>query len=101
MIVLKEPYEFLWDKGNSNKNFIKHRVTNTECEEVFLDNNKVIFEDTNHSTKEKRFILLGQTKKHRLLFVVFTIRKSKLRIISARDFNKKERMLYEKEIDNS
>jgi len=51
--------------------------------------------DTSHSNKEKRYILLGKTKKERLLFLVFTIRKKKIRIISARDLNKNERKLYE------
>ncbi|HIE24125.1 MAG TPA: BrnT family toxin, partial [Candidatus Korarchaeota archaeon] len=52
--------------------------------------------DKLHSKEEERFILLGKTKKERVLFVVFTIRNDKIRIISVRDINKKERRLYEK-----
>lgn len=87
---------FIWDKGNIDKNWIKHRVKNTECEEVFFDENKVILKDVLHSNKEERFIILGKTKKERLLFVIFTIRDDKIRVISARDINKKGRRLYEK-----
>ncbi len=95
MIVIKEPIEFEWDEGNREKNWLKHKVKATECEEVFYDENKKISRDVLHSQTEKRYLLLGKTKKGRLLFVVFTIRNKKVRVISARDINKKERRLYE------
>ncbi len=44
----------------------------------------------------KKDILIGKTKKERLLYIVFTKRGKKLIIISARDINKKEKYLYEK-----
>lgn len=87
---------FQWDAGNIDKNWIKHQVTNEECEEIFFDPDKKILNNPLHSIHEKRLIILGRTKKHRLLFIVFTIRKQKIRIISARDLNKKERRLYGK-----
>lgn len=95
MITIKEPHEFEWDKGNKDKNWLKHKVKNEECEEIFFDKKKKILKDVLHSGKEKRFIILGKTKKERLLFVVFTIRNKKVRVISARDVNKKEVILYE------
>ena len=95
MKVVNKVTEFDWDTGNQNKNN-KHQVDNYESEEAFFDNQKVIFKDVLHSQKEKRFILLGKTKKDRLLYIVFTIRKQKIRIISARDVNRKEVHLYEK-----
>jgi len=94
MLTIKEPVEFIWDKGNKDKNWIKHKVTNRECEEVFFDKNKKIYKDKLHSIKEDRFILLSKTKKKRLLYTVFIIRNKKVRIISARDINRKERRLY-------
>ena len=87
---------FQWDKGNIDKNLLKHGINDQECEEVFFDSNKKILKDILHSGKEDRYILLGQTKLGRLLFVVFTIRNNKIRIISARNLNKKEKHLYEK-----
>ena len=96
MKISRSPVEFEWDKGNRNKNFIKHSVTDGECEEVFFDFNKKILKDVYHSAKEQRYIILGKTRFERILFVVCTIRKNKIRIISARDGNKKERRLYEK-----
>ena len=95
MGVVKEPVEFIWDKGNIDKNWKKHRVSNKECEEVFFDRNKKTFKDKLHSGKEERFRIIGKTKKKRLLFIAFTIRSYKVRVISARDINKKEVYLYE------
>ncbi|MBU1015388.1 BrnT family toxin [Patescibacteria group bacterium] len=94
MKVLRSPLEFEWDKGNSGKNFQTHNVTDGEYEEVFFDPNKKVARDAPHSKGESRDILLGQTKKSRLLFVVFTVRKKLVRVISARDLNKKEKKLY-------
>lgn len=96
MIFIKEPIEFDWDKGNLIKNWHKHSVSNAECEEVFFDEKKKIARDCVHSGKEKRYLLIGQTKRNRLLFLVFTTRGYKIRIISARDLNQREKYLYEK-----
>lgn len=93
---LDKSIEFLWDKGNLDKNWLKHQVLVSESEEIFYDDNKIILKDILHSDKEDRFIILGKTKKHRLLFVVFTKRDNKIRIISARNVDKKEKILYEK-----
>lgn len=94
MKVLRTPLEFEWDKGNKGKNFHKHKVIDEECEEVFFDSKKKILKDSLHLDKENRCILLGQTKKQRLLFVVFMMRQKRIRIISARNINKRERKLY-------
>lgn len=96
MRVLKGVLEFNWDTGNKGKNK-KHGVEDGESEEAFFDGKKIILKDALHSAREPRFILLGQTRRNRLLLIVFTKRGKKLRIISARDVNKKEKYLYEKE----
>jgi len=97
MQIIKDVFEFEWDKGNIGKNK-KHKVEDKEAEEVFLDEGKVILKDKLHSQKEERFIILGKTKKDRLLYLVFARRKKNIRIISARDINKKEVLLYEKTV---
>lgn len=96
MVILKEPVEFEWDKGNRNKNLIKHNVTNKEAEEPFDNEPIFIKEDVKHSGVEKRYQALGQTDSNRLLFLSFTLRNNKVRIISARDMSKQERRIYEK-----
>ena len=95
MKIRAEALEFESDQGNIGKNK-KHGVEDSESEEVFFDGNKVILRDALHSQGEERFILIGKTKKARLLFIAFTRRHKKIRIISARDVNKKETPLYEK-----
>ncbi|MBS1515052.1 MAG: BrnT family toxin [Bacteroidetes bacterium] len=99
MINLEEITGFDWNAGNSLKNFLKHRVSNTESEEIFNNKPLIIFEDKFHSENEDRYLALGKTNDERKLSVSFTLRLKKIRIISARDMSKKERVLYvEKEI---
>jgi len=95
MIALPEPVTFAWDEGNERKNLEKHGVSAQEVEEVFFDPRKKLLGDKFHSGKEDRYLLIGQTRRQRLLFVVFTIRDRRIRAISARDLNRKERDLYE------
>ena len=94
MVTVQDAYEFEWDKGNIGKNK-KHGVEDEEAEQSFLDESKVIFKDKLHSAREDRYILIGKTKKGRILYIVFTKRGNKIRIISARNINKKEVYLYE------
>lgn len=102
MKSVKKEISFEWDKWNQNKSFKKHKVTNREAEEAFQDKKGVIFEDIKHSKSESRFILIGKTKKGRLLFTIFTIRrKDKIRIISSRDTNRKEVPYYEKKTNTT
>jgi len=96
MKKLKKIIQFDWDKANSGKNWESHKVSDEECEEAFFDQNKKMLKDVVHSGDEERFILLAQTKANRILFIVFTTRGEKIRVISARDLNKKEKNLYEK-----
>lgn len=95
MTIDPDALEFEWDRGNRDKNK-KHRVNDLESEEVFFDEDKRILRDKLHSGNEERLILIGRTKRARLLYVVFTKRGKRIRIISARDINKKEAYLYEK-----
>lgn len=91
----KTVYEFEWDQGNSEKPK-QHQLTLSETEEAFFDKEKVVFTDWKHSKTEKRITLLGRTKKGRLLNITYTIRKQKIRIVTARTINRKEVNLYEK-----
>lgn len=94
---LPVPLLFDWDKGNFDKNWLKHKVSFKEAEEIFFNEKLAIFFDTDHSQKENRFMALGMTNQKRKLIISFTIRSNKIRIISARDQSRKERKLYEQE----
>ena len=85
---------FEWDAGNSDKNWDRHRVSRGEAEQVLFNDPLVVADDEPHSAGEERFYSLGQTNGRRLLFVVFTIRATLVRVISARDMTKREREVY-------
>lgn len=93
--IIPEPIEFEWDGGNKDKNFRKHGVLNEEIESVFFDRKSLLAEDLEYSKFEDRFQIVGKSVMGKLLTIFFTIRKNKIRIISARGVNKKERNLYE------
>lgn len=92
---------FDWDKGNKDKNLEKHRVLTDETEEIFFNEPLQFIRDIKHSQTEERIVAYGITDKGRKLTVVFTIRKERIRIISARDQNIKERRQYEKTKTNT
>ena len=93
---LAECIGFDWDAGNATKNWRRHRVTQTECEQVLLSAFALVTPDLRHSERENRFAALGRTDAGRDLLVVFTIRGSLLRVISARQMSRRERVIYAK-----
>lgn len=96
MIGLDSLDGFEWDEGNRTKNWEKHRVSASECEEVFFNVPLLLFDDSAHSQQEPRFYVLGKTNRERLLFLSFTVRGVKIRVISARPMSRKERRIYAK-----
>ena len=82
---------FDWDTGNFEKNRLKHGVSPFECEQIFFNQPLIVAPDEAHSQKETRLYALGQTDMARLLFVVFTVRKNLIRVISARDMSRSEK----------
>ena len=96
MKIIPEPLAFDWDKGNMTKNLNKHNVTVQESEEIFSNEPFILIEDIEHSTsKEQRFKALGKTRSDRKLFVSFTIRENKVRVIPIRNMSKREEVIYE------
>lgn len=81
---------FEWDKGNL-EHIKRHGVDYKECEEMFSNKPLLISEDLAHSQAEERFRVLGRTNNKRSLYLVFTVRGKNIRVVSARDQNKKER----------
>jgi len=99
MIDLDQIEGFEWDDGNARKNADKHGVSSAEAEQVFFNQPLLIVTDPVHSGREQRFHALGKTDRGRLLHVTFTLRQSntRIRVISARDTNRKERSRYAQE----
>ena len=88
--------EFEWDGGNQTKSLIKHGTSKEETEQVF-SHRYFLRIDEIHSQGEVRFKLVGITDVGKILFVIFTTRKEKIRIISARMASEKERRSYYEE----
>jgi len=86
---------FEWDEANSHKNWEKHSVKMIECEEVFFNQPLYVLDDIKHSGTEPRFYALGKTDHSRKLFIAFTIRNNKIRVISARVMSRNERKIYD------
>jgi uncharacterized protein len=98
--ILEGVTGFEWDEGNI-EHIAEHNVTPAETEEIFSDPDNVLSEDMEHSTIEKRFLIIGKTEQGRLLYQIFTRRGESIRVISSRDINKKEVYLYEKKAHRS
>ena len=96
MIDLVKIVGFEWDDGNACKND-KHGVSMAEAEQVFFNEPLLLLTDTKHSQGEPRFHALGKTNGERELHITFTLRNAgeSIRVISARDMHRKERMIYE------
>jgi uncharacterized DUF497 family protein len=101
MQIKRKVVEFEWDKWNLDKSYLKHGITVKEAEEVFIDEESYVITDIKHSQREERFIILGKSQSKRDLFVVFTMRGKKIRIISARRMHREEVEKYEKAKKNS
>jgi uncharacterized DUF497 family protein len=97
MIDFSQISGFEWDDGNRGKNADKHSVSAAEAESIFFRDPLIVAEDEKHSGSEQRLNALGKTIEDRLLHVTFTFRRNGtlLRVISARDMNRKERKIYE------
>ena len=96
MIDLRKITGFDWDDGNARKNN-KHGVSTAESEQVFFNAPLLLLADAKHSDRESRLHALGKTDQDRLLHIALTLREAqtKIRVISARDMNRKERAIYE------
>ena len=86
---------FQWDRGNIDKDLIRHDVENWECEQVFFNRPLLVLDDPKHSVSEKRWAAFGKTDADRFLVIIFTERDNLIRVISARNMNKRERKFYD------
>ncbi|MBP9217627.1 MAG: BrnT family toxin [Sterolibacterium sp.] len=96
MINLASITGFEWDQGNARKNE-KHGVSTAESEQVFFNTPLLLLADEKRSHIECRFHALGHADTGRLLHITFTLRNrgERIRIISAQDMHRKERLIYE------
>ena len=90
---------FDWDAGNSHKSADKHGVTPAEAEQVFFCERLLVLADDRHGMGELRYHVLGRTDDGRHLHITFTLRGEGrlIRVISARDMHRNERVRYGQE----
>jgi uncharacterized protein len=96
MADLSKVIGFEWDEGNARKNE-RHGVSMAEAEPVFFNAPLLVLPDAKHSETEPRFHALGKTNEGRRLHITFTLRDAAqlVRVISAREMHRKERVIYE------
>jgi uncharacterized protein len=96
MISLSKIIGFEWDEGNARKNE-HHGVSMAEAEQVFFNAPLLVLADARHNQTEPRFHALGETIEGRRLHITFSLRDADklIRVISARDMHRKERVIYE------
>jgi hypothetical protein len=87
--IMQKVIGFEWDEANEKKIAGKHGISAEEAEQVFINKPFVVMYDAKHSQTEDRYGILGQTNFGRRLAVYFIIRGTKIRVISARGFHKK------------
>jgi uncharacterized protein len=98
MVDVSKITGFEWDEGNARKNE-DHGVSMAEAEQVFFNTPLLLLPDAKHDKTEPRFHALGKTIDGRRLHITFTLRDADqlIRVISARDMHRKERVIYEQE----
>jgi hypothetical protein len=87
--------EFEWHPVKAAANLKKHKVSFDEAKTIFGDKKHLEVPDHDHSFGEFRYLAIGRSEQNRLLTVVFTERRNKLRLISARIAEPWERREYE------
>jgi uncharacterized DUF497 family protein len=86
---------FSWDPKKAEQNLRKHGVDFREGATVFSDTLSTTFRDVDHSTDERRFLIIGMSAFRRILVVSHTETADVIRIISARNATRRERRYYE------
>jgi len=91
-----ETFEFEWDQGNYTKSSTKHGVDSDEVESVFTLRMAVpIGRQMSPEVDEERLCVVGPSLNGKFISVVFTLRDGRVRPISSRPANKKEKRIYE------
>ena len=76
--------DFEWDEDKDLINQHKHGVSFDEAQHAFLDGNRVIAKDLDHSQNEQRYYCFGLNEESNgILTVRFTYRSNCIRIIGA------------------
>ena len=88
--------KFEWDEHKNEINKKKHGLSFETAQEVFYDNEAILFDDPDHSEEEERFLIIGMLKSSKICIVSHCYRNSDtvIRLISAREATKNEKKFY-------
>lgn len=87
--------DFEWDLRKAAENLERHGVSFEDAASVFGDPLAITFDDPGHSFGERRWLTFGNTADGRLLVITHTVRRKRVRLISARPATRNERRIYE------
>lgn len=90
--MVHEESDFIWDEGNI-EHIARHRLDPFEVEDAFFG--KVMpapaYNQITFHGREKRYALIGQSYTGRILYVIYSQRAHKIRVVTARDATKVEK----------
>ena len=92
---------FAWNPAKAAANLKNHDIDFREAATVFDDLLSTAFPDADHSTSERRFLIIGASVHGRVLVVAYTEQAETVRIISARPATRHERIFYEEDSQHS
>ena len=87
---------FEWDPEKNRINLEKHGLVFEQAQQAFFDPHRIILEDVEHSTNEKRYFCIGLVE-GLVATVRYTIREDRIRIIGAGYWRTGKRLYYEEE----
>ena len=85
---------FEWDEEKNKTNQQKHGISFNQATKVFDDQNRLEYEDKRRDYGESRWVTIGKLV-NVFVVVVYTLRDTAIRIISARRASRDERTRYQ------
>jgi len=83
--------EFDWDDGN-RKHIARHAITPQEAEEAAVIEPLEVA--VQRHGNEERVLCFGRTNAGRMLTILYTERRSKIRVVTAYEMTKEQQQLY-------
>lgn len=97
--MYKIEMEYEWDKNKNELNIRTHGLDFYDAHLIFLKSH-FTFVDDRYDYGEKRFVTIGSLNR-RIVIVVHTMRNDKIRIISMRKANEREKKKFKNKLEKS
>lgn len=90
------PRTYEWDEAKNSENIAKHGIDFADAHRIF-ERPMLVRRDDREDYAEERWIALGERGRI-VVVIVFTPREDRIRVISVRRANRRERRVYEESI---